>query len=157
MDRFLVKSAPRGLLGKRQPAQTGGGPAALGDGEESSRKRPRRETPENGVDLAGPSWQRIRAEGLDCDYTVLFGKAEADEIFQELEKEVEYFTGIKMAETTLASTEMTRESWLLGAPSPPCPLGPAETSSFGTRMLEGKTPPGGWRQSGFRWPTGAYL
>lgn len=93
MDRFLVKSAPRGLLGKRQPAQTGGGPAALGDGEESSRKRPRRETPENGVDLAGPSWQRIRAEGLDCDYTVLFGKAEADEIFQELEKEVEYFTG----------------------------------------------------------------
>ncbi|XP_046496497.1 DNA oxidative demethylase ALKBH2 [Equus quagga] len=93
MDRFLVKSAPRGLLGKRQPAQTGGGPAALGDGEESSRKRPRRETPENGVDMAGLSWQRIRAEGLDCDYTVLFGKAEADEIFQELEKEVEYFTG----------------------------------------------------------------
>lgn len=65
----------------------------MGDGEESSRKRPRRETPENGVDLAGPSWQRIRAEGLECDYTVLFGKAEADEIFQELEKEVEYFTG----------------------------------------------------------------
>ncbi|NWU20914.1 ALKB2 demethylase, partial [Dyaphorophyia castanea] len=32
-----------------------------------------------------------RAEGLSCDYRILFGKAEADEIFQELEKEVEYF------------------------------------------------------------------
>ncbi|KAF2986586.1 hypothetical protein EK904_009211 [Melospiza melodia maxima] len=31
--------------------------------------------------------------GLSCDYRILFGKAEADEIFQELEKEVEYFEG----------------------------------------------------------------
>ncbi|NWS04640.1 ALKB2 demethylase, partial [Motacilla alba] len=35
--------------------------------------------------------REIRAEGLSCDYRILFGKAEADEIFQELEKEVEYF------------------------------------------------------------------
>lgn len=93
MDRFLVKGVLGGLLGKRGQEQTGGGPAELGENEESIRKRPRRETPRNGADLAGPSWQRIRAEGLDCDYTVLFGKAEADEILRELEQEVEYFTG----------------------------------------------------------------
>lgn len=93
MDRFLVKGALGGLLGKREQEQVGGSPAELGENEESTRKRPRRETPRNGVDLAGPSWRRIRAEGLDCDYTVLFGKAEADEIFRELEQEIEYFTG----------------------------------------------------------------
>lgn len=93
MDRFLVKRALGGLVGKREQEQTGAGPAELGEDEESTRKRPRRETPGNGADLAGLSWRRIRAEGLDCDYTVLFGKAEADEIFRELEQEVEYFTG----------------------------------------------------------------
>lgn len=79
----------------KEQENSGEGPAELGGDEESSRKRPRRETPGtgNGTDLAGPSWRRIRAEGLDCDYTVLFGKAEADRIFQELEQEVEYFTG----------------------------------------------------------------
>ncbi|XP_036076934.1 DNA oxidative demethylase ALKBH2 isoform X1 [Rousettus aegyptiacus] len=93
MDRFLVKGAVGGLLGKREQEQTGEGPAELGEYEESTRKRTRTETPRNGVDLVGPSWQHIRAEGLDCDYTVLFGKAEADQIFRELEQEVEYFTG----------------------------------------------------------------
>lgn len=88
-----MKGALGGLLGKREQEQTGGSPAELGENEESTRKRPRRETPRNGVDLAGASWRRIRAEGLDCDYTVLFGKAEADEIFRELEQEVEYCTG----------------------------------------------------------------
>lgn len=93
MDRYLVKGALRGLLGKREQEQTGEGPAQLGEYEESTRKRPRTETPRNDVGLAGPSWQHLRAEGLDCDYTVLFGKAEADKIFRELEQEVEYFTG----------------------------------------------------------------
>lgn len=83
MDRFLVKGAVGGLLGKREQEQTGEGPAELGEYEESTRKRTRTETPRNGVDLVGPSWQHIRAEGLDCDYTVLFGKAEADQIFRE--------------------------------------------------------------------------
>lgn len=59
----------------------------------NTRKRPRRESPGTGVDSAALSWRRIRSEGLDCDYTVLFGKGEADEIFLELEQEVEYFTG----------------------------------------------------------------
>lgn len=93
MDRFLVKGAVGGLKRRMEQEQTGGGPAGLAEEEGNSKKKPRRAAPGNGVDLAGLSWQHIRAEGLDCDYIVLFGKAEADEIFQELEKEVEYFTG----------------------------------------------------------------
>ncbi|XP_002194047.4 DNA oxidative demethylase ALKBH2 isoform X1 [Taeniopygia guttata] len=71
MDGFVVK-LPRG-----QP----------GDGGGSGAKRPRLEKP--GPERPPP--REIRAEGLCCDYRILFGKAEADEIFQELEKEVEYF------------------------------------------------------------------
>ncbi|XP_061116635.1 DNA oxidative demethylase ALKBH2 [Conger conger] len=37
-------------------------------------------------------WQKIEAEGLDCDYAQLFGKDEADRLFKQLEEEVEYFT-----------------------------------------------------------------
>ncbi|XP_069817491.1 DNA oxidative demethylase ALKBH2 [Dendropsophus ebraccatus] len=39
------------------------------------------------------AWKRICAENLSCDYTSLFHKAEADGIFQQLEKEIVYFTG----------------------------------------------------------------
>lgn len=38
-------------------------------------------------------WRKIEAEGLDCDYCQLFMKEEANELFNALEKEVEYFTG----------------------------------------------------------------
>lgn len=38
-------------------------------------------------------WQKIEAEGLDCDYSLLFNKEEADHLFNQLEEEVEYFTG----------------------------------------------------------------
>ncbi|NWZ74412.1 ALKB2 demethylase, partial [Acrocephalus arundinaceus] len=69
MDGFVVK-LPRGQAG-----DGGGG------------KRPRLEEPGPGR----PPPREIRAEGLSCDYRILFGKAEADEIFQELEREVEYF------------------------------------------------------------------
>ncbi|NWW73758.1 ALKB2 demethylase, partial [Climacteris rufus] len=71
MDAFVVKR-PRGQAG---------------DGSEG--KRPRPEEP--GPGRVPP--REIRAEGLSCDYRILFGKAEADEIFQQLEKEVEYFEG----------------------------------------------------------------
>lgn len=71
MDRFVVKR-PSGDAG-------------------SSGKRPRPEEPAPG--LAGARWQEIRAEGLSCDYRLLFGKAEADEILQQLEEHVEYFEG----------------------------------------------------------------
>lgn len=93
MDRFLVKGALGDLLGKREREASGEGPAGLQADQEGGRKRPKAETPGNAGHQAGPRWQHIRAEGLSCDYTVLFGKAEADKIFQELEREVEYFTG----------------------------------------------------------------
>ncbi|XP_062943549.1 DNA oxidative demethylase ALKBH2 isoform X2 [Cynocephalus volans] len=157
MDRFLVKRAQEGIWGKgEEQEQSGKELTLLGGDKESPRKRPRREIPGNWVHSAGPSWRHLRAEGLDCDYTVLFGKAEADKIFQELEKEVEYFTGIKMAVTTSGSTEMMKESWPLGAPSPLSPLVPAGTSSSGIRILEGRTPLGGWRWSGSSWHMGVY-
>ncbi|KAG8521228.1 DNA oxidative demethylase ALKBH2, partial [Galemys pyrenaicus] len=93
MDRFLVKGALGGPLGKREREQRAEGTAELAGHREGSRKRPRVEVPGCGVEEAAPSWRHIRAQGLNCDYTVLFGKNEADDIFQELEKEVEYFTG----------------------------------------------------------------
>ncbi|XP_064248690.1 DNA oxidative demethylase ALKBH2 [Passer domesticus] len=70
MDRFVVKLP-------REQQEDGG----------SGGKRPRLEKP--GPERPPP--REIRAEGLCCDYRILFGKAEADEIFQQLEKEVEYF------------------------------------------------------------------
>ncbi|XP_021019208.1 DNA oxidative demethylase ALKBH2 [Mus caroli] len=72
MDKFLVRPDLRDIQGGgEEPAPTGG---ASGD-------------------LQSPGWRHLRAEGLSCDYTVLFRKAEADKIFRELEQEVEYFTG----------------------------------------------------------------
>ncbi|XP_014843279.1 PREDICTED: DNA oxidative demethylase ALKBH2 isoform X1 [Poecilia mexicana] len=38
-------------------------------------------------------WQKIEAEGLDCDYALLFLKEEADNLFRQLEEEVVYSTG----------------------------------------------------------------
>ncbi|XP_057621236.1 DNA oxidative demethylase ALKBH2 [Chionomys nivalis] len=72
MDRFLVRPDSGDLRGEgEEPVPSGGA-----SGGQSS-----------------PSWRHLRAQGLNCDYTILFGKAEADEIFRELEQEVEYFTG----------------------------------------------------------------
>ncbi|KAG7251484.1 hypothetical protein CRUP_002624 [Coryphaenoides rupestris] len=38
-------------------------------------------------------WQKVDAEGLDCDYALLFTKEEANRLFQRLETEVLYSTG----------------------------------------------------------------
>lgn len=38
-------------------------------------------------------WQKIEGEGLDCDYGQLFRPKEATELFEALERELEYFTG----------------------------------------------------------------
>ncbi|XP_078083798.1 DNA oxidative demethylase ALKBH2 [Mustelus asterias] len=38
-------------------------------------------------------WERLRAEGLNCDYTKIFSKPEADDIFLQLENVLEYFSG----------------------------------------------------------------
>ncbi|XP_010602318.1 DNA oxidative demethylase ALKBH2 isoform X2 [Fukomys damarensis] len=156
MERFLVKRAQGDLVGKgEQQKQTEEEPATLSKDPGGPRKRPRREIQERASPEAGASWRHIWAEGLDCDYTVLFGKAEADEIFQELEKKVEYFTGIKMAVTILGSTETMNENWPQEAPLPLSPLGPVGTSFSGIRIPGERTPARGWRSSGCSWPTEA--
>ena len=38
-------------------------------------------------------WQKIRAENLDCDYVKIFTKRIADELYQECEKTLTYYTG----------------------------------------------------------------
>lgn len=40
-------------------------------------------------------WQKLEAEGFDCDYARLFSKEEADHLFNKLEEEVVYLTGTK--------------------------------------------------------------
>lgn len=76
MDRFLVRPDPGDRKeGGEEPVSSGG----ASGGQSSS------------------NWRHLRAQGLNCDYTILFGKAEADEIFRELEQEVEYFTGKRRA------------------------------------------------------------
>ncbi|CAL1616029.1 unnamed protein product [Knipowitschia caucasica] len=46
------------------------------------------------AEFANPvPWQKIEAEGFDCDYALLFPKEEADILFRKLEEEVEYATG----------------------------------------------------------------
>lgn len=39
-------------------------------------------------------WRKVDAEGLDCDYALLFTKEEANRLFQRLETEVLYLTGM---------------------------------------------------------------
>ncbi|KAM8961520.1 DNA oxidative demethylase ALKBH2 [Pelodytes ibericus] len=39
------------------------------------------------------TWKEFIKENLTCDYTLLFRKTEADDIFQQLEKEIVYFSG----------------------------------------------------------------
>ncbi|XP_042529346.1 DNA oxidative demethylase ALKBH2 isoform X2 [Dipodomys spectabilis] len=95
MDRFLQKPAPGVLLGKTGKQK----PTRVEAGEDGgmAEKRPRREPPGDTSHQAGLSWRQIRGEGLNCDYTILFGKAEADKIFRELEQDVEYFTGLTLS------------------------------------------------------------
>ncbi|XP_056888632.1 DNA oxidative demethylase ALKBH2 isoform X1 [Takifugu flavidus] len=46
------------------------------------------------AEFANPvPWQKIEAEGLDCDYAQLFSKDEADHLFHKLEEELVYSTG----------------------------------------------------------------
>lgn len=44
-------------------------------------------------------WQKIEAEGLDCDYAQLFSKKEADHLYKMLEEELVYVTGTTIKQT----------------------------------------------------------
>ncbi|XP_020863576.1 DNA oxidative demethylase ALKBH2 isoform X1 [Phascolarctos cinereus] len=91
MDRFLVKKAASCPLGRAREEQEPG--HTFQAEEEERRKRRRRETAEKDSGVGGCRWRKIQAENLDCDYTVLFSREEADELLQTLEREVEYFEG----------------------------------------------------------------
>lgn len=64
-------------------------------------------------------WQKIEAEGLDCDYAQLFSKDEADHLFQKLEEELVYSTGTK----SLFFVEVLARSELWNDSTRFCPRG----------------------------------
>ncbi|KAM7391915.1 hypothetical protein PAMP_022562 [Pampus punctatissimus] len=70
------------------------------DSTRSQRKRMKQEDDSDEDEDAADSefshpvpWQKIEAEGLDCDYALLFHEKEADHLFKQLEEEVVYSTG----------------------------------------------------------------
>ncbi|XP_070619442.1 DNA oxidative demethylase ALKBH2 [Erythrolamprus reginae] len=87
MEKFLIPAVP-GPTPEKAPEEEeeeGAGSAQRGGPREAAKQEV--------SPWPGGPWKRIRAEGLSCDYTTLYGRAQADEIFQQLEKEVEYFQG----------------------------------------------------------------
>lgn len=61
--------------------------------DERMKKEEEDEDPALGEFAHPVPWQKIEAEGLDCDYALLFSKKEADHLFKQLEEEVVYATG----------------------------------------------------------------
>ncbi|XP_063171379.1 DNA oxidative demethylase ALKBH2 isoform X2 [Candoia aspera] len=89
MESVLI---PGLAAGKSRAPRDAAAAAAAGSAEQGGRtaaKRARREASPS----PGAPWERIRAEGLSCDYVPLFGRAEADGLFRQLETDVEYFEG----------------------------------------------------------------
>ncbi|XP_044131288.1 DNA oxidative demethylase ALKBH2 [Bufo gargarizans] len=85
MDKFVIKKAK--TKSKRTLVDDTGSPT-----EDLTGKKCRTEEADALLEQTS-TWKRIREENLNCDYTSLFNKAEADEIFQQLEKDIVYFTG----------------------------------------------------------------
>ncbi|GAA6224760.1 DNA oxidative demethylase ALKBH2 [Lates japonicus] len=62
--------------------------------EEDERMKEEEDEDEALAEFSNPvPWQKIEAEGLDCDYAQLFSTEEADKLFKQLEEEVVYSTG----------------------------------------------------------------
>nr|XP_028559707.1 DNA oxidative demethylase ALKBH2 isoform X3 [Podarcis muralis] len=95
MEKFIVRGPLKTTATKNKRKSPGPEREEADSGAEGSgrsKKRPKLDAShQSKTPLVGASWKHIRAEGLNCDYRILFNKAEADRIFQELEKEVEYF------------------------------------------------------------------
>ncbi|XP_030075105.1 DNA oxidative demethylase ALKBH2 [Microcaecilia unicolor] len=101
MDKFLVKIPGDCTAGKSR----GGNPEETGqDKDDQSEEEHRNKKLKSNTHIEGATflkekpeknytWKKISAEGLDCDYTLLFDKTEADKIFRDLEKEIIYFSG----------------------------------------------------------------
>ncbi|XP_067008224.1 DNA oxidative demethylase ALKBH2 [Anabrus simplex] len=45
------------------------------------------------IDKFGLRWQKLSAEGLNLDYTIVLPRLVADKVLKELEADIEYFTG----------------------------------------------------------------
>ncbi|XP_059194090.1 DNA oxidative demethylase ALKBH2 isoform X2 [Centropristis striata] len=81
MERFVNKRCIKDARSPRKKIKL--------EGEER-----RKEEEEEDNEFSHPvPWQKIEAEGLDCDYALLFSKEEADHLFRQLEEEVVYSTG----------------------------------------------------------------
>ncbi|XP_048370290.1 DNA oxidative demethylase ALKBH2 [Sphaerodactylus townsendi] len=95
MDKFLVRGTPKLTSEKRQHQPEEGDGDCTEDKDGTEEERPRRPValPDEPHKRRATPWREIRAQGLNCSYTILFGKNEADRLFQELEKEIEYFEG----------------------------------------------------------------
>ncbi|XP_063769328.1 DNA oxidative demethylase ALKBH2 [Pseudophryne corroboree] len=91
MDKFVIKKNQ--VKSKRSHIEECAGHSDVGVPEESLTVKKSR------CDVAAPLleqsyvWRRIRADNLSCDYTSLFNKTEANEILQQLEREIVYFSG----------------------------------------------------------------
>nr|XP_033812720.1 DNA oxidative demethylase ALKBH2 isoform X2 [Geotrypetes seraphini]XP_033812721.1 DNA oxidative demethylase ALKBH2 isoform X2 [Geotrypetes seraphini] len=103
MDKFLVKIPSNCIAGKsrrenlEEMGQDEDDPIFTSE-EKHTNKKFKSNTCIKGVILQAKrdknfTWKKISAEGLDCDYTLLFNKTEADKIFCDLEKEITYFSG----------------------------------------------------------------
>ncbi|XP_018604531.1 DNA oxidative demethylase ALKBH2 [Scleropages formosus] len=91
MDPFVRQ--PKGMIGKEDSDEENENPRkkfkVLDEGNEEDEGSIM-------VEFSDPlPWQKIEAEGLDCDYALLFSRQKADELFKQLEEEVQYFTGEK--------------------------------------------------------------
>ncbi|XP_068095557.1 DNA oxidative demethylase ALKBH2 [Hyperolius riggenbachi] len=89
MDTFIIKSPPI----KRCHEEESVARSDAGSSENDVVKKSKHEAADALLPEQSYVWKRIQADNLSCDYTILFTKAEANEIFQKLEKELVYFSG----------------------------------------------------------------
>ncbi|XP_040207807.1 DNA oxidative demethylase ALKBH2 [Rana temporaria] len=90
MDKFVVKKAP--CSRKRGHMEECSEPSDPGSSEKGLVKKNKNDVSDSLLEQCY-AWKRIRAANLSCDYTIFFTKIEANEIFQQLEQEIVYFSG----------------------------------------------------------------
>ncbi|XP_072271461.1 DNA oxidative demethylase ALKBH2 [Pyxicephalus adspersus] len=88
MDKFVIKkaSSPKKRCHVEECADSSG------YSEKVLVKKKKNEVPDSLLEQCFV-WRRIIEVNLSCDYTILFTKREATEIFQQLEQEIVYFSG----------------------------------------------------------------
>ena len=96
MDRFVIRGQKRSYNnGAAEHVLRASKKVTLHPGNDHEGIK--EEEAEGGADFAEFShpvpWHKVEAEGLDCDYALLFPEEEADHLFKKLEEEVVYLTG----------------------------------------------------------------